>query len=144
MSFLNSFMKKTILIFLLSSLVLLYACKEPDYREQWTGCYSCNVHSSYGISDTGEETECNYTDTMRVSLAADSSLMVSSIKHNRVWTFLVNESGNIISGSMNSKANALNRGIFFKDGFFFSYNEYGINVSRQYEVKGQRLRKVLE
>lgn len=81
---------------------------------------------------------------MRVSLAADSSLMVSSIKHNRVWTFLVNESGNIISGSMNSKANALNRGIFFKDGFFFSYNEYGINVSRQYEVKGQRLRKVLE
>ncbi len=78
---------------------------------------------------------------MRVSLAADSSLMVSSIKHNRVWTFLVNESGNIISGSMNSKANALNRGIFLKMGFSFHTMNTGSMFPGNMRLKDSVLEK---
>jgi hypothetical protein len=139
-------MKKIVFALFTLSLILLNACNhvEKDYRVQWTGFYSCKVHSSFGISNTGEVMESDYTDTMMVSMAADSCLEVSSLTNDKVWTFSVDEAGNVISGSVNFKAGSVSEGVFSKNEFSFIYSDYGVNVSRHYEVEGHRLNKTVQ
>lgn len=136
-------MKKTLFTVLALSLILLSACvdpvsePEPDYRDQWTGYYRCNVSGNHSIG-TGEGSEGSYTDTMMVSLTADSSLMVSSLTRNRAWTFKVDESGKVLSGRI--KFGPWCSGAFSKGKFYFSYMDGGPNVVRRYEVEGRRIR----
>lgn len=132
-------MKKKLFVALVLFLILLNACKESDYREQWTGKYSCKVHSVCGIGNIGEAVDTIFIDTMKVSLEADSCLMVSSMSCNRAWTFKVDEFGNIDSGYINSKVHTQSIGVFSKDEISFIYKELGVNVSRQYEVEGYRI-----
>lgn len=97
------------------------------------------MHSVCGIGNIGEAVDTIFIDTMKVSLEADSCLMVSSMSCNRAWTFKVDEFGNIDSGYINSKVHTQSIGVFSKDEISFIYKELGVNVSRQYEVEGYRL-----
>ena len=138
-------MKKTIISIFALCLVLMNACidpepePEPDYRDQWAGYYSCAVSSSVSIG-TGGGGGGNYTDTMMVSLAADSScLTVSSLKRNTKWVISVDESGTILSGRL-LKFGPNCSGAFSKGKFYFSYMDGGPNVVRRYEVEGRKIR----
>ena len=133
-------MKQSVLAVLALCLVLMNACKpepEPDYRDQWTGYYRCNVSGSYSVG-TGGGTGGSYTDTMMVSLTADSCLEVSSLTRYTNWVFSVDESGKILSGKI--KFGPWCSGTFSKGKFYFSYMDGGPNIVRRYEVEGCRIR----
>lgn len=135
-------MKKTLFTVLTLSLILMSACidpepePEPDYRDQWVGYYSCDVVRSISVGTGGSSN--SYTDTMMVSLTADSCLAVSSLTRNTNGIFSVDESGKILSGSIKFGPNC--SGAFSKGKFYFSYWEGGPNVVLHYEVEGRKIR----
>ena len=90
---------------------------EPDYRNQWTGYHRCDVVRSISVGTGGFSN--SYTDTMMVSLTADSDscLTVSSLTRNTNGIFSVDESGKILSRRIKFGPNC--SGAFSKGKFYF-------------------------